>query len=126
MPKKQRLDEILVQNNFFETPFLVRDDNAAYITSLIDYIDVKFDYNFMSTCYEKPVEVIPVYKTEAKKYKSVADFVYKKLPINGLVDRSANLSEEDYELDPKFSKSQTSYEHGYYKIQVRSAYKAPC
>lgn len=35
----------LKENDFFETPYLIRDDKAAYITSLIDYIDVDIDYN---------------------------------------------------------------------------------
>lgn len=46
----------------------------------------------------KKVEPVPQFKVEAKKYKSVADFVYKKMTINGLVDRAASLNEEDLKV----------------------------
>lgn len=47
---------------------------------------------------EKKVEPVPQFKLEAKKYKSVADFVYKKMTINGLVDRGATLKEDDLKV----------------------------
>ena len=37
-------------------------------------------------------------KKKASKYKSVADFVYQKMTVGGLVDRSASLSVEDLKV----------------------------
>ena len=36
--------------------------------------------------------------TLGSKYKSVADFVYQKMTVGGLVDRSASLSVEDLKV----------------------------
>ena len=55
---------------------------------------------YIASFVKEPVkkEPIPQYKLEAKNYKSVADFVYKKMTINGLVDRSAKLKEDDLKI----------------------------
>ena len=37
----------LKENNFFESPYLTRNDNMAYITSLIDNLDIDFNYNML-------------------------------------------------------------------------------
>lgn len=37
----------LKENKFFETPFLPRDDKMAYITFLIDYLDVDMNYDLV-------------------------------------------------------------------------------
>ena len=37
-------------------------------------------------------------KKNASKYKSVADFVYQKMTVGGLVDRSVSLSVEDLKV----------------------------
>ena len=41
---------------------------------------------------------IAVKKAEVSQYKSVADFVYNKMTIGGLVDRNIPLSEKDLKL----------------------------
>ena len=47
---------------------------------------------------EKKEPRIAVKKAEISKYKSVADFVYNKMTIGGLVDRNIPLSEKDLKL----------------------------
>ena len=37
-------------------------------------------------------------KTEVQQYKSVADFVYHKMTIGGLVDRNTPLDEKDLKV----------------------------
>ena len=81
-------------------------------------MDPSFDLKELVPAIEKYIEeedakktkkdVVKVSKKELNEYKSVADFLYRKMTINGLVDRSASLSEKDlkalkklvqYELD---------------------------
>ena len=47
---------------------------------------------------EKKEPRIAVKKAEVSQYKSVADFVYNKMTIGGLVDRNIPLSEKDLKL----------------------------
>jgi len=47
---------------------------------------------------EKKEPRIAVKKAEISQYKSVADFVYNKMTIGGLVDRNISLSEKDLKL----------------------------
>lgn len=47
---------------------------------------------------EKKEPRIAVKKAEISQYKSVADFVYNKMTIGGLVDRNIPLSEKDLKL----------------------------
>ena len=47
---------------------------------------------------EKKEPRIAVKKTEVSQFKSVADFVYNKMTIGGLVDRNIPLSEKDLKV----------------------------
>ena len=47
---------------------------------------------------EKKEPRIAVKKAEVNQYKSVADFVYNKMTIGGLVDRNITLNEKDLKL----------------------------
>lgn len=47
---------------------------------------------------EKKEPRIAVKKAEISQYKSVADFVYNKMTIGGLVDRNIPLTEKDLKL----------------------------
>lgn len=47
---------------------------------------------------EKKEPRIAVKKAEVSQYKSVADFVYNKMTIGGLVDRNIPLSEKDLKV----------------------------
>ena len=68
-------------------------------------MDPSFDLKELVPAIEKYIEeedakktkkdVVKVSKKELNEYKSVADFLYRKMTINGLVDRSASLSEKD-------------------------------
>jgi len=81
---------IAEQLSFFE-PMLAMDpsfDLKELIPAISKYIEEE------DSKREKK-EVIRVSKKELGGYKSVADFLYKKMTINGLVDRSTSLSEAD-------------------------------
>lgn len=81
---------IAEQLSFFE-PMLAMDpsfDLKELIPSIGKYIEAE------ESKREKK-EVIKVSKKELSEYKSVSDFLYKKMTFNGLVDRNASLSEAD-------------------------------
>ena len=81
---------IAEQLSFFE-PMLAMDpsfDLKELIPSISKYIEAE------ESKREKK-EVIKVSKKELSEYKSVSDFLYKKMTFNGLVDRNASLSEAD-------------------------------
>lgn len=79
---------IAEQLSYFE-PMLAMDptfDLKELIPALTSYIEEESKVK---------KEVVKYDKKEIVKYKSVADFLYKKMTINGLVDKSASLSEVD-------------------------------
>ena len=81
---------IAEQLSFFE-PMLAMDpsyDLKELVPAISKYIEEE------DSKREKK-EVIRVTKKDLGGYKSVADFLYKKMTINGLVDRSASLTEAD-------------------------------
>lgn len=81
---------IAEQLSFFE-PMLAMDpsfDLKELIPSISKYIEAE-------EAKREKKEVIKVSKKELSEYKSVPDFLYKKMTFNGLVDRNASLSEAD-------------------------------
>lgn len=81
---------IAEQLSFFE-PTLAMDpsfDLKELIPSISKYIEAE-------EAKREKKEVIKVSKKELSEYKSVSDFLYKKMTFNGLVDRNAYLSEAD-------------------------------
>lgn len=81
---------IAEQLSFFE-PTLAMDpsfDLKELIPSIKKYIEAE-------EAKREKKEVIKVSKKELSEYKSVSDFLYKKMTFNGLVDRNASLSEAD-------------------------------
>lgn len=81
---------IAEQLSFFE-PTLAMDpsfDLKELIPSISKYIEAE-------EAKREKKEVIKVSKKELSEYKSVSDFLYKKMTFNGLVDRNASLSEVD-------------------------------
>ena len=81
---------IAEQLSFFE-PILAMDpsfDLKELIPSISKYIETE-------EAKREKKEVIKVSKKELSEYKSVPDFLYKKMTFNGLVDRNASLSEAD-------------------------------
>lgn len=86
--------EIIAEQLSFFEPMLAMDPNydlKDLIPNLKEYIDEETKKN-------KKEPIIKVTKRELGEYKSVADFVYKKMTVGGLVDRSAPLSEVDLRI----------------------------
>jgi len=84
---------IAEQLSFFE-PTLAMDpsfDLKELIPSISKYIEVE-------EAKREKKEIIKVSKKELSEYKSVPDFLYKKMTFNGLVDRNASLSEADLKV----------------------------
>ena len=81
---------IAEQLSFFE-PILAMDpsyDLKELIPAINKYIEEEDNKKNKKT-------VVKVSKKEISGYKSVSDFIYKKMTFNGLVDRYASLSECD-------------------------------
>lgn len=84
---------IAEQLSFFE-PTLAMDpsfDLKELIPLISKYIEVE-------EAKREKKEIIKVSKKELSEYKSVSDFLYKKMTFNGLVDRNASLSEADLKV----------------------------
>lgn len=83
--------EVIAEQLSFFAPMLAMDpsfDLKELIPTISKYIEDE------ESKREKK-EVIKVSKKELSEYKSVPDFLYKKMTFNGLVDRNASLSEAD-------------------------------
>ena len=81
---------IAEQLSFFE-PMLAMDpsfDLKELVPAIEKYIEEE-------DAKREKKEVVKVNKKELSNYKSVSDFLYKKMTFNGLVDRNASLSEAD-------------------------------
>ena len=81
---------IAEQLSFFE-PMLAMDpsfDLKELIPAISSYIEEESKKSEKKT-------VVKVSKKDLEEYKSVTDFIYKKMTFNGLVDRYANLTEAD-------------------------------
>lgn len=87
--------EIIAENLSFFEPMLAMDPSynlKELIPNLKEYIE---EENQKSS----KVPVIKVNKKELMEYKSVSDFVYKKMTtVGGLVDKYATLSETDLRI----------------------------
>ena len=88
--------EIIANDLSFFDPLLAMDPSFE----LRDLLGTLKQYVEKHSKSETPkkAEPVPEFKLEAKQYKSVADFVYKKMTINGLVDRGASLKEDDLKI----------------------------
>ena len=81
---------IAEQLSYFE-PMLAMDpsyDLKELIPTIEKYIEEE-------DAKKEKKEVIKVSKKDLVKYKSVIDFLYKRLTYNGLIDRTAVLNEAD-------------------------------
>ena len=81
---------IAEQLSYFE-PMLAMDPSY----DLKDLISVISKYIEDEESKKEKKEIIKISKKDLDGYKSVADFVYKKMTFNGLVDRNASLNEHD-------------------------------
>jgi len=81
---------IAEQLSYFE-PMLAMDPSY----DLKDLIPIISKYIEDEESKKEKKEIIKISKKDLDGYKSVADFVYKKMTFNGLVDRNASLNEHD-------------------------------
>lgn len=86
--------EIIAENLSFFDPMLTMDmsrDLRELLPALEEYVEK------MEAI--KPVEKqLHINSLEIREYKSVGDFVYKKMTINGLVSKNIKLSEDDLKI----------------------------
>ena len=83
--------EIIADDLSFFEPMLAMDpsyDLKELIPAIQKYIEEE-------EAKREKKEVVKVNKKDLVNYKSVSDFMYKKMTFNGLVDRNAHLSESD-------------------------------
>lgn len=86
--------EIIAEQLSFFEPMLAMDpdyDLKDLVPAIEKYID---DLENSKPKKQKNNDL----KKKAKQYKNVSDFVYQKLSIGGLIDRSATLNEEDLKV----------------------------
>lgn len=98
--------EIIAENLSYFDPLLTMDmtrDLRELIPALEAYIEEMESI--------KPVEKqLHVNSIELREYKSVSDFVYKKMTINGLVSRNTKLSNDDLKILKKLVEMELSPE----------------
>lgn len=87
--------EIIAENLSYFEPTLAMDptfDLKELVPALKEYIEEESQKS-------SKAPVIKVNKKELKEYKSVSDFLYKKMTtVGGLVDKYATLSEADLRI----------------------------
>ncbi len=124
-------DEILLKDNNvankFQLKITLRRDNASYSSPIVSLIALSL--RFKSYTYNVDIKDLAkdVHPDVPKLNQgvvpeiggSICSATTSTMLLKNKGHSFANLSEEDYELDPKFSKSQTSYEHGYIAYIVR-------
>lgn len=87
--------EIIAEHLSYFEPMLAMDpsfDLKELIPSLKQYIEEEESKKVAKT------PIIKVNKKDVLEYKSVADFVYKKMTVGGLVSKSTSLSEVDLKV----------------------------
>ena len=87
--------EIIAENLSYFEPMLAMDpsfDLKELVPVIEQYIEEEENKKV-----SKPAP-IKVSKKEVGEYKSVGDFLYKKMTVGGLVDRSATLTEVDLKI----------------------------
>lgn len=90
------------QLSYFE-PMLAMDPsyNLKDLVPAIEKYIAELDAN-----KEKKAKPISVNKKDYKKYKSVADFVYKNMTVGGLIDRNKVLDEVELKILRKLVKDE--------------------
>lgn len=87
--------EIIAEHLSYFEPMLAMDpsfDLKELIPALKQYIEEEESKKVAKT------PIIKVNKKDVLEYKSVADFVYKKMTVGGLVSKSTSLSEVDLKV----------------------------
>ena len=99
----------LKKNDFFETPYL--DENKTYITSLIDHINIDFQYLINFSDSGEPAEVDGKYqyvikaiisadkKDNSDKNYWTKEFIVKELDTLDVTDKSSYLIKENIDID---------------------------
>ena len=83
--------EVIAENLSYFEPMITMDlslDLRELVPAIEKYIEEQ-------EASKPKVQKIQVNSKELLEYKSVGDFLYKKMTINGLVSRNAELKEED-------------------------------
>ena len=83
--------EIIAEQLSYFEPMLAMDPSY----DLKDLIPALNKYIEEEEAKKIKKDVVKVSKKDLTGYKSISDFIYKKMTFNGLVDRNASLSEKD-------------------------------
>ena len=97
--------EIIAEDLSIFEPMLMMDMSGFDLRDLIEPLEKFIEAQEGNKPKEKKVVVRA---NELKEYKSVADFVYKKMTINGLVSKNATLKEEDLKVLKKLVEREIS------------------
>ena len=97
--------EVIAEDLSIFEPMLMMDMSSYDLRDLIEPLEKFIEAQEVSKPKEKKVVVRA---NELKEYKSVADFVYKKMTINGLVSKNTTLKEEDLKVLKKLVEREIS------------------
>ncbi len=84
----------------------VISDELSYFDPLLK-MDIGYNFKDLVPSLEEYIESLPkekkkeqvvIHKKQVEQYKSVADFLYQKMTVDGIVDKNASLSEVDLKL----------------------------
>lgn len=87
--------EIIAQDLSLFEPMIIMDMSGFDLRDLIGPLEKYIEEQEIKTPKEKKIVVT---SNELKEYKTIGDFVYKKMTINGLVSKNAILNEEDLRI----------------------------
>ena len=87
--------EVINQNLSYFDPMIMMD----YEYNLLELVPSVKKYIEEKEAKRAPVpKPVVVKRNELDEYDSYFDFIYKKLTIGGMIDRSANLSDKDLKI----------------------------
>ncbi len=87
--------EIINENLAYFDP-LIKMDSSANLLELVPQIK---QYIEDEEAKKAPTQhVAPVYKKEVEQFEDVNDFIYRKLSIGGMINKSAELTDKDLRI----------------------------
>lgn len=87
--------EIIAEDLSYFEPMLMMDMSGFDLRELVEPIEKYIEEQEAAKPVEKQIHVNSL---ELREFKSVGDFVYKKMTINGLVSKNTNLSLDDLKI----------------------------
>lgn len=87
--------EVINENLSYFDPLIKMDyeyDVLELVPAIKEYIQEKEEAKI------KPIKEVGIKKSDLRPYASINDFVYKKMTIGGMVDRTAHLSNKDLKI----------------------------